>query len=95
MDSKKRSSGCHKDSAFLDVLRSMESNTSAEVIGRRLKLPFVSKSSKDAAARFSWFAPFVVADNPVSSLSTQKNLGWQPAEPALIPDIDRPSYFNP
>ena len=66
----------------------------AEVIGRRLKLPVVTKNPEDAAAQFSWFAPFVVADNPVSSLTTQKKLGWQPAEPALIPDIDRPSYFN-
>jgi nucleoside-diphosphate-sugar epimerase len=66
----------------------------AEVIGRRLKLPIVTKNPEHAAGQFSWFAPFVVTDNPVSSLSTQKNLGWQPAEPALIPDIDRASYFN-
>jgi len=66
----------------------------AEVIGRRLKLPVVSKSPKDAAAHFSWFAPFVAADNPVSNLATQKTLGWHPARSALIPDIDRSGYFK-
>ena len=66
----------------------------AEVIGRRLKFPVLTKNPEDAAGHFSWFAPFVAADNPVSSLSTQKNLGWQPAERTLVPDMDRPSYFN-
>jgi nucleoside-diphosphate-sugar epimerase len=67
----------------------------AEVIGRRLKLPVVTKTSKEAAAHFNWLGSFVATDNPVSSQSTQKKLGWQPTEPALIPDIDGPSYFQP
>jgi len=66
----------------------------AEVIGRRLKLPVVAKSLDTAAAHFGWFAPFVATDNPVSSQSTQKTFGWEPTQPTLIADIDRPSYFD-
>jgi nucleoside-diphosphate-sugar epimerase len=65
----------------------------AEVIGRGLKLPAVSIDQQKAAGHFSWFAPFVTADNPVSSQSTQKQLGWQPTESTLIRDIDQPGYF--
>jgi nucleoside-diphosphate-sugar epimerase len=66
----------------------------AEVIGHRLNLPVRSKTSAEVAGHFSFFAPFVMADNPTSSLATQKNLNWQPVETTLIADIDRPSYFN-
>jgi nucleoside-diphosphate-sugar epimerase len=65
----------------------------AEVIGRGLKLPVVSKDQEKAAGHFSWLAPFVAADNPVSSQSTQKHLGWQPTESSLIRDIDQAGYF--
>src|SRR5205823_1104198 len=46
----------------------------AEVIGRRLGLPVVGKSLKEAAAQFSWFGPFVAADNPASSRWTRERL---------------------
>ena len=66
----------------------------AEIIGRRLQLPVAAKTSKEAAGHFSFFAPFVAADNPASSQLTQERLNWQPTENALIPDIDRPGYFH-
>jgi nucleoside-diphosphate-sugar epimerase len=66
----------------------------AEVIGRRLNLPVVSKAAKDAAQHFGWFAHFAALDNPASSARTRELLGWQPTQPGLIADLDRPRYFE-
>ena len=66
----------------------------AEVIGRRLNVPLVSKTPQEAAGHFSWLAPFVAADNPVSAKLTQEQSDWHPTQPVLIPDIDRPDYFE-
>lgn len=65
----------------------------AGVIGRRLNVPVVSKTSDEAATHFGWFAPFAALDVPASSAETQKRLGWRPSQASLLPDIDRPSYF--
>ena len=65
----------------------------AEVIGRRLNIPVVSKSREDAAEHFGWFAMFAAIDAPTSSIRTQSLLGWSPAQPGLIADIDHPAYF--
>jgi len=65
----------------------------AEVIGRRLNVPVVSKSSEEANKHFDWFAHFAALDNPTSSERTRQVLEWQPEQPGLISDIDRPSYF--
>jgi nucleoside-diphosphate-sugar epimerase len=64
------------------------------VIGRRLNVPLVSKSPEEAAGHFGWFALFAAADVPASSQRTRELLGWQPKQPGLIPDLDRPSYFE-
>ena len=66
----------------------------AEVIGRRLGVPVVGKSREEAAAHFGWFLHFAAADMAASSVKTRAELGWQPAGPALVPDIDRPIYFE-
>jgi len=66
----------------------------AEVIGRRLNVPVVSKSPEEAADHFGWFAHFVGLDCPASSARTQEQLGWHPMKASLIPDIDQPSYFE-
>ena len=65
----------------------------AELIGRRLNLPVVAQSPKQAASHFSWLSSFVSADNPASSKLTQEQLGWRPTQPGLMTDLDRPSYF--
>ena len=65
----------------------------AEVIGRRLKVPVISKTREGAADHFAWFAHFAAIDVPASSKQTQQNLGWRPTQPGLIADIDRPGYF--
>ena len=66
----------------------------AEVIGRRLKLAVVSKTAEEAAAHFEWFAHFAAINNLASSQHTREVLGWQPKQPGLIADIDRPRYFE-
>ncbi|MGH9376527.1 MAG: 3-beta hydroxysteroid dehydrogenase, partial [Terriglobia bacterium] len=65
----------------------------AEVIGRRLNVPVVSKSPEEAANHFGWFASFAALDNPASSQRTRALLGWEPKQPGLIADLDRPSSF--
>jgi nucleoside-diphosphate-sugar epimerase len=66
----------------------------AGVIARRLNVPVVSQSAEEAAGHFGWFARFAAIDNPTSSERTRKLLGWEPKQPGLIADIDRPSYFE-
>jgi nucleoside-diphosphate-sugar epimerase len=66
----------------------------AGIIGRRLNVPVVSKSPEEAADHFGWFAHFAAINNPSSSAQTQKLLGWKPTQAGLIPDLDRPSYFE-
>lgn len=66
----------------------------AEVIGRHLNIPVVSKSPEEAARHFGWFAHFAAMNNPASSQRTRELLGWQPKQPGLIPDLDRPRYFE-
>ncbi len=66
----------------------------AGVIGRRLNVPVVSKAPEEAANHFGWFAQFAALDAAASSKWTRQQLGWQPKQPGLIPDIDRPSYFE-
>jgi nucleoside-diphosphate-sugar epimerase len=66
----------------------------AEVIGRRLNVPVAAKSPDEVAGHFGWIGPFASIDCPASSVRTQQELGWRPTHPALIPDIDRPNYFE-
>ena len=66
----------------------------AGVIGRRLNLPVVSKTPEEAGAHFEWFAHFAAINNLASSQKTRELLGWQPRQPGLIADLDRPRYFE-
>jgi nucleoside-diphosphate-sugar epimerase len=66
----------------------------AEVIGRRLNIPVVSKSPEEAAKHFGWFAMFAGIDAATSSARTRARLDWKPEQPGLIADIDHPAYFN-
>jgi nucleoside-diphosphate-sugar epimerase len=60
----------------------------AEAIGRRLKVPVVSKSPEEAAEHFGWLGAFVGLDLAASGAKTQARLGWQPTGPGLILDIE-------
>ena len=66
----------------------------AEVIGRRLNVPVVSKPPEEAANHFGWLAHFVGIDCPASSAQTQQKLGWAPNQPGLIADLDQTHYFE-
>ena len=65
----------------------------AEIIGRRLKIPVVSKSPDEAADHFGWFAMFAAMDAPTSSDRTMSLLNWTPHHPGLLADIDHLAYF--
>jgi nucleoside-diphosphate-sugar epimerase len=65
----------------------------ADLIGRRLNLPVVSKTAEEAKEHFGWFALFAGIDNPASSLGTRALMGWEPKQLGLIADIDRQHYF--
>jgi len=67
----------------------------AEVVGRGLKVPVVSKSAEEAGEHFGWLAHFVGADVPASSALTQQRLGWRPKGPGLIADLNAMKYFEP
>jgi len=66
----------------------------AEVIGRRLNVPVVSKSPEEAAGHFGFLGFFLGLDLPASSAQTQERLGWRPTQPGLIPDLDHARYFQ-
>lgn len=59
----------------------------AEAIGSHLGVPSGSLAPDDVKRHFGWLAPFVSADNPVSSQWTQENLGWHPSHSSLIADM--------
>lgn len=66
----------------------------AEVIGKRLNLPVVSKTPEAAAQYFTWFTHFASFDCPASSAQTQAKLDWHPSEVGLLADIDTDAYFT-
>jgi nucleoside-diphosphate-sugar epimerase len=66
----------------------------AEVIGRHLNVPVVSKSREEAADHFGWIAMFFAMDSPASGAQTQERLGWRPVQPGLIADLNAEHYFE-
>lgn len=66
----------------------------AQVIGRRLNLPVISKRREEAADHFGSLAAFFGLDCPASSALTQERMGWHPTQPGLVADLDQPHYFE-
>jgi nucleoside-diphosphate-sugar epimerase len=66
--------------------------TIAETIGRGLNIPVASISAQEAADHFGWFGFFAGLDLAASSEQTQKKLGWRPAGPGLIADLENMRY---
>ncbi|TGE06305.1 SDR family oxidoreductase [Hymenobacter fodinae] len=67
--------------------------TIAEVIGRHLHVPVVSKTQEEAAEHFGWMAGFASLDLAASSALTQQRLGWQPSHLDLLADLEQGHYF--
>ena len=67
----------------------------AEAIGSRLGLPAVSIPADVLMlpGYFGFLANLVTLDLPASNLVTRKTLGWEPARPRLLADLDNGHYF--
>ena len=67
----------------------------AEAIGRQVGVPARSMTPDEAEAHFgAGMAMWVGGHGPASSVWTREALGWEPREPGLIADIDRPEYLG-
>ncbi|HEX4215146.1 MAG TPA: SDR family oxidoreductase [Candidatus Dormibacteraeota bacterium] len=66
----------------------------AETIGRQLGVPTVSIPAERAADHFRFLAPFMTMDIPMSNAETRQLLGWEPAHPGLIADLEQGHYFT-
>jgi len=64
----------------------------AEVIGKVLDIPVVSKSPEEAGAHFGWLGMFMNLDMPASSALTQERLGWHPTHVGLISDLEQGKF---
>ncbi len=67
----------------------------AEAIGRALGLPVTSISPDDVQDHFGWIGTFFSMDLAATSTMTRELLGWSPAGPTLIEDIDAGGYSEP
>ena len=65
----------------------------AEAIGRNLDLPAKSVPAEQVPEYFQFLAMFIGLDNPTSGARTRELLGWEPAHPGLIADLDAGHYF--
>lgn len=69
--------------------------TIAETIARGLGLPTASLTPEEAAAHY--VSPFMATlygfDGPVSSALTRELLGWSPAGPGLLRDLEHGDYL--
>ncbi|MCK9793276.1 hypothetical protein M1843_05900 [Isoptericola sp. 4D.3] len=67
----------------------------AEAIGSRLGLPAVSVPLDELMlpGHFGFLANVVAQSYPVSNLVTRRVLGWEPARPGLLADLDNGHYF--
>ena len=66
----------------------------AQAIGSHLSLPVASIDPEHAPNHFSFLAPLVALDSPVSNALTRKRFGWEPTQPTLIADIADGHYFT-
>jgi hypothetical protein len=74
---------------------SVPTRTIAEIIGRKLRVPVASISPENADAHFGWLGRIFAIDQPASSALTREQMGWNPAHPGLIEDLEAGHYFEP
>ncbi|CAM5743481.1 hypothetical protein SALBM311S_03135 [Streptomyces alboniger] len=68
----------------------------AEAIGSRLGLPVLSIPADVlmVPGYFGFLANIVTQNYPASNLITRRTLGWEPAQPSLLADLDNGHYFS-
>jgi nucleoside-diphosphate-sugar epimerase len=66
----------------------------ATAIGHGAGLPAASIPAADAGAHFGFLGAFTGVDNPASSEVTRKVLGWEPAYPGLLEELEHGHYFG-
>lgn len=62
----------------------------AEAIGRGLGVPAEPANPED----LGWIGPMFALDSPASNTITREMLGWTPAGPTLLEDLEAGHYFN-
>jgi len=67
----------------------------AEAIAARLGLPAVSIPADElmVPGYFGFLSAVVTVDLPASNAMTREALGWEPAQPGLLEDLDNGHYF--
>ena len=64
----------------------------AEAIGRAYDLPVAALAAEDVADHFGWIGTFFGMEMSATSAATRELLGWTPAGPGLVADIDGGAY---
>jgi nucleoside-diphosphate-sugar epimerase len=65
----------------------------AATIGAGLHLPVTAVPPERATAHFGWLGTLVGTDAPASSVATRELLGWHPAHPGLLDDLEHGDFF--
>jgi nucleoside-diphosphate-sugar epimerase len=65
----------------------------AQSIGDHLGLPTESIPDGRLEAHFGFLAGLIALDNPTSTVTTRRVLGWEPTHPGLLADFDEGDYF--
>lgn len=66
----------------------------AGVIGRHLGVPVAPVAPEAVDEHFGWLSAVIALDAPASSTLTRELLGWEPAGPGLLEDLDLGHYFR-
>ncbi|HSZ42569.1 MAG TPA: SDR family oxidoreductase [Trebonia sp.] len=66
----------------------------AGVIGRGVGVATGSISASEATEQFAFLGALIGVDNPTSSEVTRKLLGWEPARPGLLEDLEHGHYLT-
>jgi nucleoside-diphosphate-sugar epimerase len=66
----------------------------ARAMSRHLGIPAVSVNPASAAEHFGHLGHFVALDTPASAAMTRDLLGWEPAGPSLLDDLEQDHYYR-
>jgi nucleoside-diphosphate-sugar epimerase len=66
----------------------------ARSIAGHLGIPAASIPADRLQAHFGFLATLITLDDPVTTVTTRRILGWEPVHPGLIADFDHGDYFT-